>query len=64
MNIDDLPEDLDETVRTMSKRLSQGDGHMMTQYEALKNDLQFTTAGNQWARMAVLVELDRQIDLT
>lgn len=48
MNIDDLPEDLDETVRTMSKRLSQGDGHMMTQYEALKNDLQFTTAGNQW----------------
>ena len=39
MNIDDLPKDLDETVRIMSKRLSDGDGHISTQYEALKNDL-------------------------
>jgi len=48
MKIDELPEDLEETTREMSRRLSQGDGHFRTQYEAVKNDLKFTTAGQQW----------------
>ena len=48
MNIEELPKNLEDTVRDMQRNLPLAQSHISVQHEAMEEDLKFTSAGLQW----------------
>ena len=47
--IENLPKNLEDIVEKMRSRLKDANGHWSEQHNAIREELDFTCAGNQWA---------------